>query len=222
MADFFNALRRLISKELRVEFRSRGMISTSLSFALSSLILCGIGFGGFIKDARTAAVLFWIIALFAAMSPIAHLFLREQEEGTAALLELHFTPDEVFLSKAFCGSLFVLFSLGLLAPLFAGFFGLTVTSPALFTAIVASGGLSAACATSFAGAIASRAEGKGALFAVLSIPASLPVLSAASRGMQCAITGEAGGWNDAGFCLAYAAVMTAVSTKLYQTISTED
>ena len=222
MADFFLTLRRLISKELRVEFRSGAMIVTSISFALCAVITAGIGYGGFIKDAKTAAVLFWIIALFTAMSPVAHLFLREEEECTADLLRLNFSPAAVFLSKAACGALFVLFSLGVMAPLYAGFFSLTIQSPALFTAVILSGGASAACATSFAGAVASRAGGKGALFAVLSIPAALPVLVTAVHGTHCALTGTEGGWNDAGFCLAYGTVITAVSLKLYDALGMED
>ena len=222
MAEFLRTLLRLVRKELRVEFRSRGMLSTALSFALCAIVTAGIGFGGIIRDARTASVLFWIIALFTAISPVAHLFLREEEEGTARLMRLHFSPDAVFLSKAACGSLFVLLSLGVMAPLYAGFFGLAVQSPALFCAMIFSGGISAACAASFAGAVASRAGGKSALFAVLSIPAALPVLAAAVRGTQCALTGSDGGWNDAGFCLAYAAVITALSVKLYDSISMEE
>ena len=222
MADFSGTLCRLVVKELRVEFRSRGMISTAISFALCSLVMAGIGFGGVIRDAKTASVLFWIIALFTAMSPVAHLFLREREEGTESLLRLHFSPDAVFLSKALCGAIFVLLSLGVMAPLYAGFFGLTVSSPVLFAAVIVSGGTSAACAASFAGAAASRVGGGGALFAVLSIPAALPVLSASVRGTQSALTGSGGGWNDAGFCLAYAAVITAVSVKLYSLIGTEE
>jgi heme exporter protein B len=222
LADFIHTLRRLISKELRVEFRSGGMICTSISFALCAVITAGIGYGGFIKDAKTAAVLFWIIALFTAMSPVAHLFLREEEEGTADLLRLHFPSDAVFLSKAACGTLFVLFSLGVMAPLYAGFFNLTIASPVLFTVIILAGGTSAACATSFAGAVASRAGGKGALFALLSIPAALPVLVSAVHGTHCALTGTEGGWNDAGFCLAYGTVITAVSLKLYDIIGMEE
>ena len=68
MADFSGTLCRLVAKELRVEFRSRGMISTAISFALCSLVMAGTGFGGVIRDAKTASVLFWIIALFTAMS----------------------------------------------------------------------------------------------------------------------------------------------------------
>lgn len=116
----------------------------------------------------------------------------------------------------------MLFSLGVMAPLYAGFFSLTIQSPALFTAVILSGGASAACATSFAGAVASRAGGKGALFAVLSIPAALPVLVTAVHGTHCALTGTEGGWNDAGFCLAYGTVITAVSLKLYDALGMED
>ncbi|MGL4368297.1 MAG: heme exporter protein CcmB, partial [Spirochaetota bacterium] len=118
MADTVFQIKTLMRKDLLLEFRSRAMIQTSVSFALCAVITAGIAFGGFIRDAKTAAVVFWIIALFAAMTPVSHLFIREEEERTSLLLRQYFQADAVFLSKALCGALFVLFSLVVMAPLF--------------------------------------------------------------------------------------------------------
>jgi heme exporter protein B len=222
LADFLSTLKRLIIKELRVEFRSRGMIGTALSFTVSSVIMAGIGYGGFLKDIHTAAVLFWIIALFSAMTPVSHLFIREEEEGTIGVLRIRFRSDAVFLSKLICGMLFVLLSLLVMAPLYVAFFNIYVADAALFVAVILAGGSAAACASAFAGALASRAGGKSALFAVLSIPAVLPVLIVSVSGTIRALSGAAGGWGDAAFCLCYGAVMAAVSVWLYEKIWMEE
>lgn len=143
----------LLGKELRTEFRSRELLTTTVVFVLIVVVLFSFTFDPtFTESRRFGPGLLWLAFLFAASLMLQPCFLREQTNDTLAALRLSVSdPFAIFLAKLCANTLFLLFTELLLLPVFAvlynvpllkvvpqlvlvlflGSFGLSVTGTAL-------------------------------------------------------------------------------------------
>lgn len=162
--------------------------------------------------------LLWIIIYFSGMSGLSRAFVREEEARTASALRLAAAPGAVFGGK-------LLFNLVLLAgleavtvPLFVGMMGLQVSGWPLFVSVLALGSAGLAVAATIVAAIVSRANAKGALFAVLSFPILLPLLIGAIHGTQAALESAkfSAGMQDVKLLVSYTGVMFIVSILVFK------
>jgi heme exporter protein B len=205
----------LIKKDCAVEFRSRYTIASALSFSVSIVCMLGILFSGVISGTKMQAALYWLTVTFASMQFLAHLFIREEEEETSLLLQSRFSSDAIFLSKLCVNILLSAIISTIVLFLFLIFLSVEPVDMFALAAISVSGSAAIACVTCFAGSLAARAKGRNALFAILSVPAILPVLVSATHGTTEALTGSGGG-SDALFCVSYAVAAAGVSLLLYR------
>jgi heme exporter protein B len=147
-------------------------------FAVTTLIAVSFSIGSFrIGDAEQPflyAVLLWIILVFSALSGLSRSFVKEEEAGTMDVLKLSARPQSVFLGKLFF-NLTLLGALELLiVPLFILLMNYNIASPALFVAMVISGGFGLGAGTTIVAAMIAQASARGALFSVLSFPQAGP------------------------------------------------
>lgn len=212
-----------LRKDFRVEFRNPFALNVSLSFAVISTLALSLAAGGIPLSPKMQAVLFWIIMFFCAMNSLSHVFVREEDQGTALFLRLNSRPAAVLTAKLlFNGALFLLLQI-VIAPLFLFFLQLDVKSAGAFIAAVLAGGLALSSSVTVMGAIAARSGGRAALFTVISFPVVLPVLWTAIHATALSLERGAGSGADGLlFLLAFSGVMVAVSYLLFESIWTEE
>lgn len=143
----------LLGKELRTEFRSRELLTTTIVFILLVVVLFSFTFDPSATESRRFGPgLLWLAFLFAASLMLQSCFVREQNNDTLSALRLAVAdPFAIFLAKLSANTLFlfltellmipvftVLYNVSLLAVLpqlalvlFLGSFGLAVTGTAL-------------------------------------------------------------------------------------------
>src|SRR5580700_5996832 len=111
----------LLGKELRTEFRSRELLTTTIVFVLIVLVLFSFTFDPLSDEARRfGAGLLWLAFLFAASLMLQPCFLREQPNDTLSALRLSVSdPFAIFLAKLAANTLFLVLTELLLLPIFA-------------------------------------------------------------------------------------------------------
>src|SRR6266478_5543438 len=111
----------LLGKELRTEFRSRELLTTTGVFILVVVVLFSFTFDPSSAESRRfAASLLWLAFLFAASLMLQPCFLREQNNDTLSALRLSVgDPFAIFAAKLAANTLFLLLTELLLLPLLA-------------------------------------------------------------------------------------------------------
>ncbi len=210
---------RNMRKDFRVEFREKSALQIAFSFAFIATLSVGLVMGGASTGARERSIILWLIMFFSAMSGLAHAFVREEEKGTALLLRLTSSPSAVFTAKLLFNLAFFLALQFLITLLFVFFVEGDVASPFPFALTILSGGTALASASTILSAMAARAGVRGALFPVMSLPITLPVLFAATGATAEAMErpGLAPG-GDIIFLLAFSGAIIAVSYLVFEYI----
>jgi len=113
---------------------------------------------------------------------------------TAAALRLSARPTAVFLGKLLFNLALLLILVGLTTVLFIIMLRVQVGNPGLLAALLLAGSMGLVAATTLIAAIIARASVKGALFAVLSFPLLVPLLTVAIQGSANALAGR--GWES--------------------------
>src|SRR5256884_6713677 len=111
----------LLGKELRTEFRSRELLTTTTVFVLIVIVLFSFSFDPTSEESRRfGAGLLWLAFLFAASLMLQPCFLREQSNDTLSALRLSVSdPFAIFLAKLVANTLFLLLTQVLLLPVFS-------------------------------------------------------------------------------------------------------
>jgi heme exporter protein B len=169
------------------------------------------------------SALYWLILFFASMAGLAQVFIKEEEAKTSYFLKLASSPTIIYLGKFLYNWVLLLALQLIIIPLFVIFLNLELANLALFLTVSVLGTLALAASTTIIGAIVSKANVKGALFAVLSFPLLIPVLVAGIEGAQLATGGAkfSQGWGPIRLLLSYIVVMLTVSIILFEFVWSE-
>src|SRR5882672_7943138 len=99
----------LLGKELRTEFRSRELLTTTIIFILIVIVLFSFTFDPTSDESRRFAPgLLWLAFLFASSLMLQPCFLREQTNDTLSALRLSVQdPFAIFLAKIGANTLFL-------------------------------------------------------------------------------------------------------------------
>ncbi len=208
----------LVRKDLKSEFRTRYSLNAIFMFALVTLVTISFSVGGFSFDVKAKASLLWIVIFFSSMAGLAQVFVKEEESNTSHALKLTANPNIIFWGK-FGFNLILLFLLELfIVPLFVILLEVEVRSPSSLLAVLFLASLGLSCATTLIAVIVSKANAKGALFAVLSFPILLPLLIVAIQATELALSQRTwlAAWNEYLVLLCYAIVMMIVSVLLFE------
>jgi heme exporter protein B len=206
------------AKDMRLELRSRYALNAILMFAITTLAVVSFSLGQSGLSPKLLSALFWIVIFFSAMSGLAHVFIREEETGTALALRLMADPDPVYIGKlAFNFSLLTTMAV-VVTPLFFIFTDAPAEHIISFLPVLALGVIGLSGATTLVAAIISRASVKGALFAVLSFPILMPLLIALVAATEKVFGGSGLGeaLAELQFLFAYAVVMITASLLLFK------
>src|SRR5215470_20280578 len=118
----------LLGKELRTEFRSRELLTTTVVFILVVVVLFSFTFDPSAAESRRFSPgLLWLSFLFAASLMLQPCFLREQNNDTLSSLRLAVgDPFAIFLAKLIANTLFLVLTEILMLPLFAAFYNIPI------------------------------------------------------------------------------------------------
>jgi heme exporter protein B len=181
----------LLRKEWVSEWRTRWGLHAALLFAVATLTAVSFAVGRLADRVDVLAALLWVVLLFAALSSLAHTFVRETEGRTLTLLRLVASPATIVFGKL----LFNLLFLGLLEVVIVPLALLLLGGPPprwpALLGVLALGTLALASATTLLGALTAQARGRGALFAALALPLLMVVLAAGVSGVRAQWEGGA-------------------------------
>jgi heme exporter protein B len=169
----------LLGKELRTEFRSRELLTTTGVFILIVLVLFSFAVTPGTEEARQFAPgLLWLAILFASSLMFQSCFLREQSNDTLSSLRLAVSdPFSIFLAKLLANTLFLLVTELFMLPFFALFYNIRLWSqlPYLFLVLL-TGSLGISIAGTAISAISAQARMRELLLPLLLLPLLTPVL----------------------------------------------
>jgi len=174
----------LLGKEVRTEFRSRELLSTTIVFVLIVVVLFSFTFDPTSSEShRFGPGLLWLAFLFAASLMLQPCFLREQVNDTLSALRLALAdPFAIFLAKIGANTLFLLLTELLMLPVFAALFNVNFRGqlPGIsLTFFLGSLGISTV-GTALA-AISAQARMRELLLPLLLLPLLTPILVAATE-----------------------------------------
>jgi len=169
----------LLSKELRTEFRSRELLTTTVVFILVVLILFSFAISPTTEESREFGPgLLWLAILFAASLMLQPCFLREQSNDTLSSLRLAVSdPFSIFLAKLVANTLFLLLTELIMLPFFAIFYNVPILPEFHWLILVLFlGSLGISVAGTALSAISAQARMRELLLPLLLLPLLTPVL----------------------------------------------
>jgi heme exporter protein B len=172
-----------LSKDLRLEWRSRDSINGMLFFALLVVVVFGLAFDptGYPTTTRQiAGGILWVALLFASITALNLSWTRELRNQVLEAQRMAPSPaSALFVGKALANMLFVLVVEAVLAPIFIVFFNLHVLGNAwLLVLILPLGTWALVVNGTFFAALGLRARNRELLLPLLLLPISLPALLA--------------------------------------------
>src|SRR3984893_459967 len=174
----------LLGKELRTEFRSRELLTTTIVFILIVLVLFSFTFDPLSEEARRfGSGLLWLAFLFAASLMLQPCFLREQSNDTLSALRLSVSdPFAIFLAKLAANTLFLLLTELLLLPVFAVMYNVSVLPMLHWLVLVFFlGSLGVSITGTALSAISAQARMRELLLPLLLLPLLTPILIASTE-----------------------------------------
>ena len=174
----------LLGKELRTEFRSRELLTTTVVFILIVIVLFSITLHPTTSESqRLGPGLLWVAFLFAASLMLQPCFLREQNNDTLSALRLSVSdPFAIFFAKLAANTLFLLLTEMLMLPFFAGFFNVRILAvlPQLVLVLFL-GSLGIAIPGTAFSAISAQARMRELMLPLLLLPLLTPILIASTE-----------------------------------------
>jgi heme exporter protein B len=174
----------LLGKELRTEFRSRELLTTTIVFVLMVMVLFSFTFDPtYTESRRFGPGLLWLAFLFAASLMLQPCFLREQNNDTLSALRLAVSdPFAIFLAKLIANTLFLLFTELLMLPIFAILYNVPVLGVlGRLVAVFFLGSLGVSVAGTALSAISAQARMRELLLPLLLLPLLTPVLVSSTQ-----------------------------------------
>lgn len=164
-------------KDLRSELRTRYASMSLGLFVVVTILMVVFATAGEKISSEIASALLWIILFFSSMTGLGRSFVSEEERGTSLYLHIVSSPSAVFFGKLFLNMLLsvaVMFAVVVLVAF--TFDSLTIGSWFAYLLVLFVGSISLSVAATIISAIIAKAQGKGALFPVLSFPLVLPII----------------------------------------------
>jgi heme exporter protein B len=169
----------LLGKEVRTEFRSRELLSTTIVFVLVVVVVFSFTFDPTTHESRRFGPgLLWMAFLFAASLMLQPCFLREQVNDTLSALRLAVSdPFAIFLAKISANTLFLLLTELLMLPVFAALFNVSFGAqlPGIFLAFFL-GSLGISVVGTALAVISAQARMRELLLPLLLLPLLTPIL----------------------------------------------
>jgi heme exporter protein B len=184
-----------LSKDLRLEWRSRDSINGMLFFSLLVVVVFGLAFDPTSYPTLTRQIsggILWVALLFASITALNQSWARELRNQVLEAQRMAPSPaSALFLGKALANMLFVLVVEAVLAPIFIVFFNLHVLGDIWSLALVLPLGTWALVVNgTFFAALGLRARNRELLLPLILLPISLPALLAMVQATTGVLTAD--------------------------------
>ena len=219
--DTLRASVAIFRKDWRSEVRTRYAISSLTMFVVGTIAIVIFSVGSEDVPVDVWSGMLWVVIFFSSMSGLARTFVSEEERGTSMTLQLLATPGAVFGGKLLFNLALVfalnIFAVSLYSLLLSAF---VIKSYSIFFLTVFLGSIGLAAAATIIAAIIAKANTRGTLFPVLSLPILLPLLLVVITGTNMAAEGKLfeEGYEAFQFLIAYIVVVLTVSYLLFDYI----
>lgn len=164
----------MIRKELLIEWKQKYAFNGLMLYVASMVIVIALSFGQILGPIAWN-VLYWIMILFASINAVGKSFLAE-EAGQQKYVYSLAHPSAIILGKMAYNLLLLLLVAMLTMGLFILIGNVEIGSPGKLIALAAAGSAALAANLTLVAAVASKAENRSTLLAVLSFPIIIPVL----------------------------------------------
>lgn len=210
-----------LTKDLRLEWRSKDAINAMLFFALLVVVIFSFSFDPTAEESRQiAGGLIWVAFLFAAIVALNQTWARELRN--AVLDAYRVSParaNSLFLAKAFGNFIFVGVLELLMTPLFIAFYNLRALGPGYQLLIVAALGTWALVVNgTFFAAMSLRTRSREIMLPLLLFPISIPAVLAMVEATTAILTGEYSARFWIVLLAAYDVVFTTGCLLLFETV----
>ena len=185
MTDFARVAWLVVRKDIAVEVRSWELVSTTVFFAVSCVLVFAFAF---VEEGRVvanvSAGILWIAIAFAGTLALARTFERErQTETLRALLLAPADRPALYLGKLIGILMLMGITELILVPLVWLFFQAPVgASPVLLVSLLAAGTIGYAAVGTLFAAMLVRARSRDVMLPILLYPVTIPVIIAGVRG----------------------------------------
>lgn len=164
----------MIHKELLIEWKQKYAFNGLMLYVASMVIVIALSFGQILGPIAWN-VLYWIMILFASINAVGKSFLAE-EAGQQKYVYSLAHPSAIILGKMIYNLLLLLLVAMLTMGLFVLIGNIEIGSPGKLIGLAAAGSAALAANLTLVAAVASKAENRSTLLAVLSFPIIIPVL----------------------------------------------
>jgi len=171
----------LLAKELRLEFRTRELLTTTVIFALVVVVLFSFAFEPTAAESRRyGSGLLWIAFLFAGSLMLNPSFAREQaNDALDALRMAPIAPFAILLGKILANFIFLAVAEAILIPVFAVLYNVSFNGVAAqLILVLALGTLGLVITGTVFSAISAHARLRELLLPLLLLPILTPLLIA--------------------------------------------
>ena len=221
MSSLSNISTATLTKDLRLEWRSKDAINSMLFFALLVVVIFSFSFNPTAEESRQiAGGLVWVAFLFAAVVALNQTWARELRNQVLDAYRVSPAPaNALFLAKAVGNFVFVSVLEALMTPLFIVFYTLRALGPAWQLIPLAMLGTWAVVVNgTFFAAMSIRTRSREIMLPLLLFPISIPALLSMVEGTSAILTGEASAKFWIVLLAVYDLVFTSVSLLLFESV----
>jgi heme exporter protein B len=221
MSSLSSITRATLTKDIRLEWRSRDAINSMLFFSLLVVVIFSFSFNPNAEESREiAGGLIWVAFLFAAVVALNQTWARELRNQVLDAYRVSPAPaSALFIAKALGNFLLVSLLECLMAPLFMIFYNLRALGPAWQLIPVAILGTWALVVNgTFFAAMSLRTRSREIMLPLLLFPISIPAVQSMVEATRVILAGDASARFWIVLLLTYDVVFTTACLALFETI----
>jgi heme exporter protein B len=208
-----------VSKDLRLEWRSRDVFNSMMFFALVVVVVFSFSFEK--EDSRPVmGGLIWSAFLFSTTMALNQSWARELRNGVLDAYRVSPAPAEaLFLGKCLGNFILVMLLECLMAPLFVVFYNLGTVGPFWQLLLVAVLGTWALVVNgTFFAAMSIRTRNRELMLPLLLLPISLPAVISMVTGTTQVLSGEGSPAVQLKFLAGFCVIFTTACFLLFDTV----
>jgi heme exporter protein B len=210
-----------LTKDIRLEWRSRDAINSMLFFSLLVVVIFSFSFDPNAEESREiAGGLIWVAFLFAAVVALNQTWARELRNQVLDAYRVSPAPaNSLFIAKALGNFILVTVLEAVMAPLFMIFYNLRALGPAWELIPVALLGTWALVVNgTFFAAMSLRTRSREIMLPLLLFPISIPAVQSMVEATRIILAGDASARFWIVLLLTYDVVFTTACLALFETI----
>ena len=208
-----------VSKDLRLEWRSRDVFNSMMFFALVVVVVFSFSFER--EDSRPVmSGLIWVAFLFSTTMALNQSWARELRNGVLDAYRVSPAPAEaLFLGKCIGNFILVMLLECLMAPLFVVFYNLSTVGPLWQLLLIAILGTWALVVNgTFFAAMSIRTRNRELMLPLLLLPISLPAVISMVGGTTQVLSGEGSPAVQLKFLAGFCVIFTTACFLLFDTV----